>query len=84
MLRMKSLLQGILMPYEACQIPQEKREKRAFHRTAMDDTRSAVGSPILQIVRVPLSRGQVIRDLHPMPLNLVVSKRERSPLPWIW
>ena len=44
-LRMKSLLLGILMPYEACQIPQEKRKKRAFRRTAMDDTRSAVGSP---------------------------------------
>jgi hypothetical protein len=43
--------------------------------------RGIVQTPILQIVRVPLSRWQVVREFHPMPLGLVVSKHGRYALP---
>ena len=43
--------------------------------------RGVVQTPILQVVRVPLSRWQVIRDLHPMPLGLVVSEHGGRLLP---
>jgi hypothetical protein len=45
--------------------------------------RGVVQAPILQIVRVPLPRWQVVRELHPMPLGLVVPKHGGNPLPYI-
>jgi hypothetical protein len=43
--------------------------------------RGVVQTPILQIVRVPLSRWQMVREFHPMSLSLVISKHGRSTLP---